>query len=59
MLGNPTVDNYGKMVVENHTTGDIITVDLKQRGWRASSAYQLSGHALDRDGVAQWAMGGH
>lgn len=59
MLGNPTVDNYGKMVVENHTTGDIITVDMKQRGWRASSAYQLSGHALDKDGVAQWAMGGH
>ncbi|RCK63629.1 Oxysterol-binding 1 [Candida viswanathii] len=59
MLGNPTVDNYGKMVVENHTTGDVITVDLKQRGWRASSAYQLSGHALDKNGVAKWAMGGH
>ncbi|KAL6453228.1 OSH2 Oxysterol-binding protein 2 [Candida maltosa Xu316] len=59
MLGNPTVDNYGKMIVENHTTGDIITVDLKQRGWRASSAYQLSGQALDRHGVAKWAMGGH
>ena len=59
MLGNPTVDNYGKMIVENHTTGDIITVDLKQRGWRASSAYQLSGHALDKNGVAKWAMGGH
>lgn len=46
MVGNPTVDNYGKMIVENHTTGDKITVDMKQRGWRASSAYQLSGQAL-------------
>lgn len=26
MVGNPTVDNYGKMIVENHTTGDKITV---------------------------------
>lgn len=59
MLGNPTVDNYGKMIVENHTTGDTIIVDMKQRGWRASSAYQLSGHALDKNGVAKWAMGGH
>jgi len=59
MLGNPTVDNYGKMIVENHTTGDTIIVDMKQRGWRASSAYQLSGHALDKNGIAKWAMGGH
>ncbi|CAK9436162.1 uncharacterized protein LODBEIA_P07200 [Lodderomyces beijingensis] len=59
MIGNPTVDNYGKMIVTNHTTGDTITVDMKQRGWRASSAYQLSGQALDRNGVPQWAMGGH
>lgn len=59
MLGNPTVDNYGKMIVENHTTGDLIIVDMKQRGWRASSAYQLSGQAIDRNGHAQWAMGGH
>ncbi|KAI5963642.1 uncharacterized protein KGF55_002522 [Candida pseudojiufengensis] len=59
MIGNPTVDNYGKMIVENHTTGDTITVDMKQRGWRASSAYQLSGQALDAKGVPQWAMGGY
>ncbi|KAK6459519.1 Oxysterol-binding protein-domain-containing protein [Scheffersomyces xylosifermentans] len=58
MIGNPTVDNFGLMVVRNHTTGDSITVDLKQRGWRASSAYQLSGQALDRNGKAQWAIGG-
>ncbi|EGW32266.1 uncharacterized protein SPAPADRAFT_139837 [Spathaspora passalidarum NRRL Y-27907] len=59
MLGNPTVDNYGKKIVTNHTTGDQIIVDMKQRGWRASSAYQLSGQALDKDGVPRWAMGGH
>lgn len=59
IVGNPTVDNYGKMEVRNHTTGDCIIVDLKQRGWRASSAYQLSGQSLDAKGTPRWAMGGH
>ena len=59
IVGNPTVDNYGMMEVKNHTTGDVIVVDMKQRGWRASSAYQLSGHSVDSKGRPQWAMGGH
>lgn len=59
IVGNPTVDNYGKMEVTNHTTGDVIIVDLKQRGWKASSAYQLSGHVDDAKGQSHWAIGGH
>lgn len=59
MIGNPTVDNFGKMEVTNHTTGDVIIVDMKQRGWRASSAYQLSGHVVDNAGKIHWAIGGH
>lgn len=59
MLGNPTVDNYGLMEVRNHTTGDVIEVNMKQRGWSAKLAYQLSGTAVDVKGKAQWAMGGH
>lgn len=59
MLGNPTVDNFGKMEVTNHTTGDKIIVDLKQRGWKASSAYQLNGYVVDRNGKQRWAIGGH
>lgn len=59
IVGNPTVDNYGKMEVTNHTTGDVIVVDLKQRGWKASSAYQLSGTVNDNKGNSHWAIGGH
>lgn len=59
MMGNPTVDNFGKMHVINHTTGDEIIVDMKQRGWKASSAYQLSGHVVDSKGNPRWAIGGH
>lgn len=58
IVGNPTVDNYGLMEVKNHTTGDSIIVDMKQRGWKASSAYQLAGHSVDKNGKPQWAMGG-
>lgn len=58
IVGNPKVDNYGKMEVTNHTTGDVVIVDLKQRGWKASSAYQLSGYAKDRKGQTHWAIGG-
>lgn len=59
IMGNPTVDNYGKMEVHNHTTGDVLQVDMKQRGWKASSAYQLSGNVFDAHGKACWAIGGH
>lgn len=58
ITGNPTVDNYGKMEVRNHTTGDVMMVDLKQRGWKSSSAYQLSGVVEDAKGNIQWAIGG-
>ncbi|CAN3362288.1 oxysterol-binding protein homolog 1 [Diutina catenulata] len=59
LSGSPTVDNFGLMTVTNHTTGDIIEVNLKQRGWSAKGAYQLSGTALNAKGEPKWAMGGH
>lgn len=59
MLGNPTVDNFGTMEVRNHTTGDVMLVEMKQRGWKASSAYQLSGVVSDAKGKTHWAIGGH
>lgn len=58
IVGNPTVDNYGQMEIRNHTTGDVLIVDMKQRGWKASSAYQLSGTVSDANGKECWAIGG-
>lgn len=58
ITGNPKVDNYGQMEVTNHTTGDVMVVDMKQRGWKASSAYQLSGQVVDKNGKPHWAIGG-
>lgn len=59
IIGSPTVDNFGTMEVTNHTTGDTARVEMKQRGWKASSAYQLSGVVTDAKGNNRWAVGGH
>lgn len=59
ILGNPSVDNYGTMEVKNHATGDVIRVEMKQRGWKASSAYQLSGTVIDAQGTPRWTIKGH
>lgn len=59
ITGNPTVDNFGRMEVTNHTTGTKVVIDMKQRGWKASSAYQLSGQLFDTKGQVKWAIGGH
>lgn len=58
ITGNPTVDNYGPMEVRNHTTGEVALLDFKPKGWKASSAYQVSGKVCDAQGRTRWSMGG-
>lgn len=58
ITGNPTVDNYGPMEVKNWTTGEECVLDFKPRGWKASSAYQVSGKVTDSHGKTRWSMGG-
>ncbi len=58
ITGSPTVDNYGAMEIKNHTTGEICTLDFKPRGWKASSAYQVVGKVVGKDGKTRWSMGG-
>ncbi|KAJ5731020.1 ATP12 ATPase F1F0-assembly protein [Penicillium malachiteum] len=58
ITGNPTVDNYGLMEIKNWTTGEVCYLDFKPRGWKASSAYQVTGKVVDRDGSPKWSIGG-
>ncbi|KAI1103193.1 oxysterol binding protein [Jackrogersella minutella] len=58
ITGNPVVDNYGPVEIKNWTTGETCLLDFKQRGWKASSAYQLSGKILDSDGRPRVSLGG-
>ncbi|KAH6894050.1 Oxysterol-binding protein-domain-containing protein [Thelonectria olida] len=58
ITGNPTVDNYGPMEIRNWNTGEVAMVEFKPRGWKASSAYQISGKVLDAYGKVRFSMGG-
>lgn len=58
MTGNPTVDNYGAMEITNWTTGGKCILDFKARGWKASSAYQVSGRVMDSQDKVLWSIGG-
>jgi hypothetical protein len=58
ITGNPQVDNYGTMEIKNWTTGEVAHVNFKPRGWKASSAYQVTGKVLDADGRVRVSMGG-
>jgi hypothetical protein len=58
ITGSPTVNNYGPMEVKNWTTGEVCMMDFKPRGWKASSAYQISGRVNDADGQTRFSLGG-
>ncbi|OCT49501.1 Oxysterol-binding family protein [Cladophialophora carrionii] len=58
ITGNPTVDNYGTMEIKNWTSGEVCVLEFKQRGWKASSAYQVFGKVMGVDGVTKWSIGG-
>ncbi|KAL8667946.1 MAG: hypothetical protein Q9202_000411 [Teloschistes flavicans] len=58
ITGSPTVDNYGPMEIRNWTTGEACTLDFKPRGWKASSAYQVTGKVVGKDGKTRWSIGG-
>ncbi|GAP92522.1 putative oxysterol-binding protein [Rosellinia necatrix] len=58
ITGNPVVDNYGLVEIKNWTTGEVCLLDFKQRGWKASSAYQLAGKILDADNRPRISIGG-
>ena len=58
ITGSPTVDNYGPMEIKNWTTGETCSLDFKPRGWKASSAYQVSGKVSSADGTTRWSIGG-
>lgn len=58
ITGNPVVDNYGPMEIKNWTTGEVCHLDFKPRGWKASSAYLISGKVVDATGRVRFSIGG-
>lgn len=58
LLGSPTVDNYGPMIVINKTTGAEARLDFKARGWRGADAYKVTGIVKDSSGIEKWSVSG-
>ncbi|EIW75830.1 hypothetical protein CONPUDRAFT_93130 [Coniophora puteana RWD-64-598 SS2] len=58
ILGNPTIDHYGDMVVTNHRTGDECVLTFKPRGWRGKDAYEISGFVRGSDGSVTYEIAG-
>lgn len=58
LLGSPTVDNYGPMVVKNHTNGVKAELDFKARGWRGAGAYKVDGTVVDEHGQTRYLVAG-
>ncbi|KAL0959197.1 hypothetical protein HGRIS_014475 [Hohenbuehelia grisea] len=58
LLGSPTIDHYGDMVVVNHRTGDECTLTFKPRGWRGKDAYEISGVVRAANGEVVYEIAG-
>ncbi|THH16409.1 hypothetical protein EW146_g4224 [Bondarzewia mesenterica] len=58
ILGSPTIDHYGDMIVTNHRTGDECVLTFKPRGWRGKDAFEISGYVADSQGNIAYEIAG-
>ncbi|KAH9920538.1 Oxysterol-binding protein-domain-containing protein [Epithele typhae] len=58
ILGSPTIDHYGDMVITNHRTKDRCVLTFKPRGWRGRDAYEISGYVSDAEGNVVYEIAG-
>ncbi|KAG6853426.1 hypothetical protein C0991_004539, partial [Blastosporella zonata] len=58
ILGSPTIDHYGDMIVTNHRTGDQCILTFKPRGWRGKDAFEIAGEVIDSAGRVAYRLAG-
>ncbi|KAF7304407.1 Oxysterol-binding protein [Mycena chlorophos] len=58
ILGAPTIDHYGDMIITNHRTKDTCILTFKPRGWRGKDAYEISGQVQDARGRVTYEIAG-
>ncbi|KAJ7202159.1 Oxysterol-binding protein-domain-containing protein [Mycena pura] len=58
ILGAPTIDHYGDMLITNHRTKDTCILTFKPRGWRGKDAYEISGRVMDAHGRVTYEIAG-
>ncbi|EPX73989.1 sterol binding ankyrin repeat protein [Schizosaccharomyces octosporus yFS286] len=57
--GNPTIDNYGQMLVQNHSSHVNCLLDFKPRGWRGTNAYEVKGSIQSTSDTPEYTVNGH
>ncbi|KIY47681.1 hypothetical protein FISHEDRAFT_44834 [Fistulina hepatica ATCC 64428] len=58
ILGSPTIDHYGDMIITNHRTGDKCVLTFKPRGWRGKDAYEIAGSVITASGRVAYEIAG-
>ncbi|GJQ15852.1 hypothetical protein GpartN1_g7643.t1 [Galdieria partita] len=60
LIGRVWIDNYGEMVLKNHTTGDYAIIKLRKTGWLSDMKNfgEVRGIIYDRSGTVQKRMSG-
>ncbi|KAF5380142.1 hypothetical protein D9615_006306 [Tricholomella constricta] len=58
ILGSPTIDHYGDMIITNHRTGDQCILTFKPRGWRGKDAFEIAGEVVDASGRVAYQLAG-
>ncbi|KAI9229241.1 MAG: oxysterol-binding protein [Piptocephalis tieghemiana] len=59
IMGKMYIDTYGEMTIRNHRTGDVCTLNFKQRGWRGNNAFEVTGRVeRERPGPGSGSGGG-
>ncbi|KAH7879171.1 Oxysterol-binding protein-domain-containing protein [Lentinula edodes] len=58
ILGSPTIDHYGDMVIKNHLTNDQCVLTFKPRGWRGKDAYEIAGQVVSSQGFVVYEIAG-
>ncbi|KAJ4469231.1 Oxysterol-binding protein-domain-containing protein [Lentinula aciculospora] len=58
ILGSPTIDHYGDMIITNHLTQDQCILTFKPRGWRGKDAYEIAGQVISAQGNIVYEIAG-
>jgi len=58
IVGNPTIEHYGDMIVTNHDTKDICKLAFKPNRWLSSERNALEGTVTTGSGSVVWTLTG-
>lgn len=58
IVGNPTIEHYGDMVVTNHSNKDVCRLTFKPNRWLSNERNALEGQVTTSNGTSVWELSG-